>query len=113
MVLQKLAENRKFKRHRVRLKVIDQQTGELLGYAEDLHIEGMRLISKKLFAPQTEINCWLVKDEETEKIPLTAFRVWSSFYDTVPVFYYSGFHFVNPTSAALDSIQDIIRELPK
>lgn len=111
MALQKLAENRKNKRHRVRLKVIDQQTGELLGYAEDLHIEGMRLTSKKSFPANTEIIFWLVKDEETVKIPLTAFRVWSSFYDTVPVFYYSGFHFVNPTSESLDSIQDIIREL--
>ena len=111
MVLTKLAENRRFKRHTVRLKVFYEETGELLGYAEDLHIEGMRIASKNVIPNETEIRLCLATEDEQKQIPLRAYRIWSSFFDTVPVFYYSGLHFIDPTPKALDDIQAIIDEL--
>jgi len=46
MALHILAGKRKLKRYSVRLKVFEQETGELLGYAENLHIDGMKIKSK-------------------------------------------------------------------
>ncbi len=111
MVLTKLAENRRFKRHTVRLKVFYEETGELLGYAEDLHIEGMGIASKKVIPNETEIHLNLTTEDEQKQIPLRAFRIWSSFYDTLPIFYYSGLHFIDPSQQVLDDIQEIIDEL--
>lgn len=39
-------EKRRLKRFSVRLKVHSQLTDELSGYAENLHIEGMLIVSK-------------------------------------------------------------------
>ena len=111
MALQKLAENRRLRRHKVRLKVFEQESGELLGYAENLHIHGMKLIGKIAPPINTEIKIWLEVDGEEEKIPLTIFRVWSSFFDTVPVFYCTGLHFVNPSDEIMDKIKTYIDKL--
>ena len=37
-------DKRKLKRFSVRLKVYEKTTGKLLGYAEDLHTDGMKLM---------------------------------------------------------------------
>lgn len=111
MALQKLAENRRLRRHKVRLKVFERESGELLGYAENLHIRGMKLVGKITPPTNTEIKIWLEMDDEEEKIPLTIFRVWSSFFDTVPVFYCTGLHFVNPSDEIMDKIQTYIDKL--
>jgi len=105
---------RKLKRYSVRLKVFTQETGELLGYVDNLHTEGVKLKSKEPIPDKEEIHIWFVASEDDEKekrISLTAFKVWSSFSETVPRYYYSGLHFIDPTEAALDSIQALIEEL--
>lgn len=68
----------------------------------------MKIMSKKVIPAQKEIHVWLEKDGADIKIPVTMYRVWSSFFDTDPVFYCAGVHFVNPTDEALDSIQALI-----
>jgi len=75
MVLAKLAENCRFKRHTVRLKVVYEETGELLGYAEDLHSEGMRVASKKAIPTETEIRLYLTTEDEQKQIPIRVFRI--------------------------------------
>ncbi len=111
MAMANIAERRKLNRFSVRLKVFEQNTGELLGYAEDLHTEGLKLMSKNKLPVNKEMNIWLDKDEEN--IPLTVYCVWTSFSDTVPVYYYSGMHFVDPTEEVLDSIQSLLDDLKK
>lgn len=110
MVPNTLTENRKLTRYSVRLKVFTQGTGELIGYAEDLHTEGMKIKSKDPIPDKKEIQIWIRvpgKDEEENRIALTAYRVWSSFSDDVPRYYYSGLHFIDPSEEALDSIQEL------
>ncbi len=114
MELHKLAEERKQKRFSVLLKVFTQDTGELLGYAENLHAEGMKIKSKEPIPDKKEIQVWLGasrEDEDEKRISLTACRIWSSFSDSIPRFHYSGLHFTNPSEEALDSIQTLIDEL--
>jgi len=109
-----LTENRKLKRYSVRLKVFTQETGEVLGYAEDLNVKGMKIQSEESIPDKKEIQIWIGasrEDEEKGRISLTAYRMWSSFSDTVPRYYYSGLHFIDPSEEALDSIQKLIDEL--
>jgi hypothetical protein len=114
MVTNTLTENRKLKRYSVRLKVFTQESDELLGYAEELHTEGIRIKSKESIPDKKEIKIWFGGsgvDEKEKRIAVTAYRVWSSFQDTVPRFYYSGLHFINPSEETLDSIQELIDEI--
>ncbi len=114
MLLNKIAGNRKLKRYSVRLKVFAQGTGKLLGYAENLHTEGMKIKSKEPIPDKKEIQIWIgvtKEDEEERQISLTAYRIWSSFSDTVPRHYYSGLHFIDPSEETSDSIQELIYKL--
>jgi len=114
MTLHKLTENRKLKRYSARLKVYGQETSELLGYAENLNIEGMKLMSEAPLPEENEIQIWFgasKEDEGERQISLLASRIWSSFSDTNPRFYYFGLHFTKPSEEALDSIQELIDEL--
>ena len=106
--MQQLEEKRKLKRYLIRLKVIDRETGALLGFAEDIHMGGMKVMSKQPIPAQQELKVWLGKEDTHLKIPITIFRIWSSFMDTDPVVYYAGVHFINLTDAAMDSIQTLI-----
>ena len=109
-----MEERRKLKRFSVRLKVFAQETGELLGYAENLHTEGMMLRSKEPIPDKKEIQIWFGtanEDEKQKRIPLTVYRIWSSFTDEFPRFYCSGLHFVDPSDEALDRIKRLIEEL--
>ncbi len=67
MALRKLIENRKLKRYSVRLKVFTQETGELLGYAENLHTEGMKIKSKEPIPDEKEMQIWFVASREDEE----------------------------------------------
>ncbi len=51
-----MIENRKLKRYSAHLKIFEQETGELLGYAEDLHIKGMKIKSKEPISDKKEIQ---------------------------------------------------------
>ncbi|MFQ5659128.1 MAG: hypothetical protein ACE5GZ_01780 [Gammaproteobacteria bacterium] len=115
MPLHKLYEHRKLKRYTVRLKVFDQKTGKLLGYAENLHTEGMKLMSKDPIPEKKEIQIWFGSnpedDDKEKRISLTVYRIWSSFTDAVPRFYYSGLHFVDPSIEIQDNIQALVNDL--
>ncbi len=109
-----LNENRKLKRYSCRLKVFTQASGVLLGYAENLHTQGMKLKSQAPIPEKEELEIWFgasANDDKEKRIRLTAYRVWSSFNDTIPRFYFSGLHFVKPSEEALDSIEELIDEL--
>ncbi|MCZ6805042.1 MAG: hypothetical protein O7D86_14260 [Proteobacteria bacterium] len=107
-------EKRRLKRFSVRLKVFSQQTDELLGYAENLHIEGMMIVSKEPIPNSQELQIWFgaTKDEERlTRIFISAYKVWESFTDNDDRYYYSGLHFASPSEEALDRIQTLLHDL--
>ncbi len=104
-------EKRRLKRFSVRLKVYSQQTDELIGYAENLHLEGMMIATKKPIPNKQELSIWFgAKKEEKRlnRIFLTTYKVWESFTDTQDPLFYSGLHFISPSEETLDKIQDLI-----
>lgn len=107
-------EQRQLKRHSVKLSVYAQETDELIGQAENLHIEGMMIASKIAIPENQEIRLWFgaSKDERRlSRIFISAYRVWSSFSADEDQFYYSGLHFVSPSEETLDKIQSLIYEV--
>ena len=107
-------DNRELIRYSTRLRVYEQGTDNLLGYTEDLHMKGIKLISDGPVIEGREIHLWLEvadKDGRPTKILLNAYRIRSAFTDTEPRYFYTGLHFVNPSEAALDSIQAVIDSL--
>jgi len=83
-------------------------TGELLGFAENIHMEGMKIMSKLPIPANKELMVWLEKTDAHLRIPVSISRVWSSFLDSDPVIYYSGVHLINPTRETLDGLQALI-----
>lgn len=108
------SEKRRLKRFSARLKVYSQLTDELLGYSDNLHTEGMRIVSKKPIPKNQELQIWFGATKEEKKLNrifLSAYKVWESFTDNDDRFYYSGLHFVSPSEETLDKIQSLLDDL--
>ncbi len=106
-------EKRRLKRFSVRRKVYSQLTDELIGYSEDMHLEGMRLVSKDPIPENQELQIWFgvtKEDKRLNRIFASAYKVWSSFTDNDERLYHSGLHFVSPSEDILDKIQLLIEE---
>jgi len=67
MPLHKLTENRKLKRYSARLKIFTQETGELIGYTDDIHTDGIKLKSKYPIPDKKVIHIWLDGSDEDKK----------------------------------------------
>ena len=109
-----ITEKRKLKRFSVRLKVYSQQTDELLGYAENLHTEGMMLASLQLIPEEQPLQIWFgtkKEDKRLNRIFLSAYKVWNSFSDTEDRLYYSGLQFISPSEENMNTIQLLLDEL--
>ena len=108
-----MKEQRKFKRYSVRLKVHNRINDKLIGYIEDISIHGMSIKSIDPLPDMQEMNVWFGanKGENEQKIELKVIKVWDAFSDTIPRFYNTGLHFINPTEGALDLLQDLIVDL--
>jgi len=110
----KYHENRRLKRFSARLKVYSQQNDELIGYSENLNINGMMIVSKNKIVDNQELQIWFGADKDekrTERILISCYKVWHSFSDTENPFYYAGLHFISPSEDTLDKIQTLIYEL--
>jgi len=95
----KFNEKRRLKRFTVRLKVYSQATDELLGYALNLNIEGMMLVTEEPLLAEQEFQIWFgaTKEEKrVDRIFLSAYKVWNSFSDNDDRHYFTGLHFENP-----------------
>ena len=106
-------EKRRLKRFSVRLKVYSQQTDELIGYAENLHTEGMMISTKKPIPSKQELSIWFGATKEEKRLNrifLRSHKVWESFTDTQDRLYYSGLHFVSPSEETLNKIQELIHD---
>jgi len=107
-------EKRRLKRFSVRLKVYSQQTDELIGYAENLHTDGMMISSKKPIPSKQELSIWFGATKEEKRLNrifLRSYKVWESFTDTKDRLYYSGLHFVSPSEKTLDKIQSLLYDV--
>lgn len=108
-----IKEQRRLQRHSVKLSVYSQETDELIGQAENLHIEGMMIATKNLLPEKQEMRLWFGADKDEKRLNrifVSAYRVWSSFSDDDERFYYSGLHFIAPPEDTLDQIQELILE---
>ena len=109
-----MTEKRLLKRYTVRLKVYRQDNGALLGYAEDMNVKGMMLMSKDPIADKQEINIWFGADNtdlEENKIVVTGYKSGGAFTDTVPRRYSSGWQCIAPSNDAMNAIEELINEL--
>ena len=104
-------ERRKAVRFSVRLKVYDQGSSKLIGYCEDISLNGIRLMSETPLPTNMEVNVSLDRNDNGTGISLTLYRVWQAVSETVPRYYYTGLHIVSPDDQTLDSIQDLIHDL--
>ncbi len=113
MTQQALKEKRSRNRHAIPLSVYEQATGRLLGCAENIHLEGLMLVSNKAIPVKTEIPILLEipRQDVKGKISLNAFTAWTSISDARSTFYYTGFYFVSPSQEALAHIQTLVDEL--
>ena len=110
----KVNEKRRLKRFCARLKVYSQATDELIGYSENLHTEGMMIVSKKSLPKNQELQIWFgatKEDKRLNRIFISAYRVWESMAADGERFYYSGLHFVAPSEDTLDRIQSLLYEI--
>ena len=110
MTQQALKEKRSRYRHPILLSIYGQATGRLLGCAENIHLEGMMLVSKKAIPVKTEIPILLEipRQDVKGKISLNAFTAWTSISGARSTFYYTGFYFVSPSQEALAHIRTLI-----
>ena len=109
-----IAEKRWLKRFSAKLKVYSQLNDELLGYSENLHTEGMMIVTKTPMPNNQEINIWFGATKEEKRLNrifITAYKVWESMSTDGERFYYSGLHFVAPEEKTLDKIQELLYSL--
>jgi len=107
-------EKRRLKRFSARLKVYSQLTDELIGYSENLHVNGMMIVTKYPIQKTEELQIWFgaTKGEKRlNRIFVSAYKVWESFTDNGQRFYYSGLHFVPPSEETLDQIQSLLHDI--
>ncbi len=105
------SEKRRLKRFSARLKVYSQLTDDLIGYSENLHTEGMMIVTKNPIAKDQELQIWFGATKEEKRLNrifVSAYKVWESFTNEGERLYYSGLHFVAPSEDVLDKIQTLL-----
>ncbi len=71
------------------LDVFDQTTGDLIGNANDIHHEGLNLISKEELPLLNELSIWVEDPRDNVRIPLVIEGVWNQM-EKNPVYYSTG-----------------------
>ena len=94
-MLHKFADKRKHDRLQLNLKVCERESGGVLGLTENIHCEGMKLISVKPFkdGETIQVVIELPGEGENKKLVLTAQSCWSA-PDNEPLVYNVGFRFL-------------------
>ena len=106
-----MKEKRKLKRYSVSLNVYSQESDELIGYAENLHREGMLMATQNPLDNQKEYKIWFggkKDDANSDRILISAYCVWESGKDNKRGIYYSGMMFSKPSKEAVEKIQALI-----
>lgn len=109
-----IEEKRRLKRFSVRKKVYSQQTDALIGYAENIHTEGLMIATKKPIRADQKMYIWFgtaKNDKVLSRIFVTAYRVWASVSTSKKCSYYSGLQFVGTSENTVAKIETLIIEL--
>ena len=113
MSLQVLVENRKLKRFIISLKVIEKETGSILGYIANMHSEAMMLSSERRIPVDKEFSItleYVQDDDELVEIQLIARSVWCNISKNLD-YYRTGFRFIDPSPSQVKTIVFLIDEL--
>ncbi len=95
-------------------KVYWQDTDEFLGFAENISMTGMMLVTKQPVDSMKELQIWFGVDKEdkrTNRIFLAAYRVWHSFTDDGPDLYCYGLHFSTLDLDAKQKLETLLDKL--
>ena len=95
----KIVEERRYlDRLNLNLKVFERETGERLGLTENIHCEGMMLITVKPFTTgkTLQVIIELPSGDGTKKLVLTAVSCWNV-HDKENSIYNVGFRFLYPS----------------
>jgi hypothetical protein len=109
-----IEEKRRLKRFSVREKVYSQDTDEFMGYAENLHTEGLMIATNEPIQADQKIQIWFgaaKEDKVLSRIFVTAYRAWTSFSDTEDRYYYSGLQFIGVSEETSDKIETLLEEV--
>ena len=71
------------------LDVFDQTTGDLIGNANDIHLQGLNLISKEELPLLENLSIWVEDPRDNVRIPLVIEGVWNQM-EIDPVYYSTG-----------------------
>ena len=107
-------EKRRQKRFIVNVKVIDLDSGDVLGYSANMHTRGMMISSTETIPLLKEFNVKIehlrMSDDELIEIPLRVRSLWTG-PGKHPDFQNTGFLILDPTSETDEAIMQLIEDL--
>ncbi len=107
-------ERRREIRFKFQNKVYLQSDNEFVGYAENVHMHGMMLVSPDPIPELEKIELWFssnTDEKEEDKIFICAYRVWQSITNDGARLYCSGLHFEEPGEDTKEKLHSLILEL--
>jgi len=109
----KISENRRLRRFNIQIQVFDSKSKSIFAYTENLHTEGMMLISEKKIPLGKEFDLELVHIRDNDQmivIPLHVLCVWNKPSDSLNM-YNAGFEFIDLAPQQVRDIESLIEEL--
>jgi len=104
-----MQESRNLKRIHRNLDVIEQTSGDLIGYTGNIHHEGLMLVIKFQPALFLDIPIWVEAPEVKDKIPLVINGVWSQANKNSNL-YGTGCLLVEPSPGTICKIKELCSE---
>ena len=104
-----MEEKRNLKRIHRNLDVIEQTSGDLIGYTGNVHHEGMMLVSQFQPALFLDIPIWIDVPEINEKIPLVINGKWSQTNKNSDL-YGTGCQLVESSPETICNIKELVSE---
>ena len=105
-------DKRKLVRSLCYLDVHDQRTGEVIGNANDIHQEGLRLVSKVELPLFEELAISVLSPDNNDSIHLVVKGVWNQAHEE-PVHYNTGCQIINANPEIVHAINELIKSLTK
>ena len=107
-----MEDKRQLKRSLCYLDVHEETTGKLIGNANDIHHEGLRLISKSEVPLFEELSICVKTPGTDTSIHLVIKGVWNQAH-VEPVHYNTGCLIINPSPETIHAINELVKSLIK
>ncbi len=115
MSLQAKPEERRIdRRFTFAQKVYWQETDEFIGFAENISLTGLMLVTKQPIDNLQELSIWFGVDKDEKmlnRIFVSAYRVWQSFTDDGPKLHCYGLHLGNLNEDSKKKIEALLDKL--